>query len=336
MRLGLISDVHGNRTALEAVVADGTAREVDGWWVLGDLVAIGPEPVATLELLANLPNVTATRGNTDRYVLSKDRPPPHAHDVQAQPALLELFAAIEGSFAWTRGALAAHGWLDWLTQLPLETRVVLPDGTRLLGVHASPGRDDGAGITPDRPDAELADALAGANADVVCAGHTHQPTDRLVGDMRAVNVGSVSNPITDDLRASYVIVHADKRHHRLEHRRVAYDRVAFLERLALSGHPEIDYVASFQRGEQIHYAAVRVGAPTVAGERPAVGNEDFAFVVGDGGSVACTEKLERAMILGPTSGPVKDTATPTLRATAATAVRDLGGVHSSNAHQPPR
>src|SRR3546814_4124833 len=46
--LGLISDLHGNRVALEAVVSDGVAAGVDRWWVLGDVVAIGPEPVATL------------------------------------------------------------------------------------------------------------------------------------------------------------------------------------------------------------------------------------------------------------------------------------------------
>ena len=102
--------------------------------------------------------------------------------------------------------MAAHGWLDWLEQLPVETRTELDDGTQLLGVHATPGRDDGDGITPHRPEDELRQALAGAGADIVCAGHTHQPTDRQIEDVRAVNLGSVSNPITDDLRASYVIV----------------------------------------------------------------------------------------------------------------------------------
>ena len=62
MRLGLISDVHGNRVALEAVVADGVQQGVDVWWVLGDLVAIGVEPIPTLELLADLPGVQFVRG----------------------------------------------------------------------------------------------------------------------------------------------------------------------------------------------------------------------------------------------------------------------------------
>lgn len=250
-----MSDIHGNRVALDAVVADAEAEGVDTWWVLGDLVAIGPEPVATLELLTQLPDVTIISGNTERYVLTKDRPPPHASAVIDQPELLGLFAAVEGSFSWTRGALSQAGWLEWLSRLPQEVRTVLPDGTRVLGVHASPGRDDGDGITPDRPMPELAEALRGADADVVCAGHTHRPTDRWVGDVRALNLGSVSNPMTDDLRASYVVIDADEHHHRIDHRWVAYDRDEVLVRLAQSGHPEREHIASFQLGRQIRHAA---------------------------------------------------------------------------------
>jgi predicted phosphodiesterase len=263
VKLGVLSDVHGNRIALEAVIADGTERGVEQWWALGDLCAIGPDPVGTLEVLMNMPNVLATSGNTERYVLTGARPSPHFDDVVADPDLLGLFVAVESSFSWTRGALSAGGWLDWLTELPLEVRVELHDGTRLLGVHASPGRDDGDGITPHRPDDELRAALAGADADIVIAGHTHQPTDRRVAGIRAVNGGSVSNPITDDLRAGYVIIDADRHGHRLEHRRVEYDRDAFLRALQRSGHPEREYIASFQRGEQCRFRAQRPNAPAV-------------------------------------------------------------------------
>jgi predicted phosphodiesterase len=262
--MAVLADIHGNRLALEAVVADARERGVDRWWVLGDIVAIGPDPVATLELLSNLDGLSATRGNTERYVLTSDRPPPHAADVAADPDLLDLFAAVESSFSWTRGALAAYGWLPRLADLPLEVRLDLPDGAHLLGVHASPGRDDGHGITPDRPLAEIRADLAGADAEVVLGGHTHRPTDRVVGDVRAVNVGSVSNPITEDLRASYAVVHGDRHGHRLEHHRVAYDREAFLRRVRASGHPQHDYIASFQRGEQVRHPATGPGIPAVA------------------------------------------------------------------------
>ena len=194
-------------------------------------------------------------------MLTEDRPPPRPDDVIARPELLDLYGLIQRSFAWTCGAVAAHGWLDWLRDLPVDVRRVLPDATRALGVHATPGRDDGHGITPHRADEELARDLEGADAEVVFAGHTHQPTDRVVGGVRAVNVGSVSNPITDDLRASYVIVHADRHGHRVEHRRVGYDRQGFLDAVDRSGHPAADYIASFQRGEQIRHPSRRTGAP---------------------------------------------------------------------------
>lgn len=253
VKLGLISDVHGNRIALEAVVADGRSMGVERWWALGDLVAIGPSPSATLELLAELPGLAALSGNTERYVLTGDRPPPHPADVLANPSSLELFATIAASFAWTRGYLEAAGWLDWVAALPGEQRLDLPDGTRLLGVHASPGSDDGAGIAPDSSDAELRDRLGMANADLVCAGHTHRPMIRQLGAMTAVNLGAVSNPITGDRRASYALVHADRLGTRVEHRWVSYDIDRFLEQVRASSHPAADYIASFQTGDQVRH-----------------------------------------------------------------------------------
>src|SRR4029078_2577550 len=106
VRLGLISDVHGNRVALEAVGADGRREGVEAWWVLGDLIAIGPDPVPTLELLRDLLGVQFLRGNTDRYVLSGERPFPHAEDVERDPSLAPLFTAVEASFAWTRAQMS--------------------------------------------------------------------------------------------------------------------------------------------------------------------------------------------------------------------------------------
>jgi hypothetical protein len=79
-----------------------------------------------------------------------------------------------------------------------------------------------------------------------------------------VNLGSVSNPVTDDLRASYVVLHADRHGHTIEHRRVDYDRDAFLSEVAASGHPASNYIASFQLGQQVHYPARRPGAPEPA------------------------------------------------------------------------
>jgi len=253
--LGLISDMHGNPVALDAVIADGAEQGVAAWWVLGDLAAVGPEPAATLERLANLPDARFVRGNTDRYTVTGERPFPHADDVARDESLRALFDAVESSFAWTRAQLDGTGWLEWLAALPPEQRTTLADGTRLLGVHASPSSDDGRGIQPSLTDDELAALLTGADADVVCGGHTHRPTDRRVGEVRAVNLGSVSNPITADLRASYVLVADDAHGHSLTRRRVAYDHDEVLARIEKSSHPQAGFLASFQRGEQVREAS---------------------------------------------------------------------------------
>jgi predicted phosphodiesterase len=250
-----MSDVHGNRVALEAVVDDGRHAGVDEWWVLGDLVAVGVEPAATLELLTSLPRVACVSGNTDRYVVTGARPRPRRDEVLADPTLLPVLLEVEASFSWTQGFLAGSGWLDWLADLPSELRMDLPDGTRLLGVHASADADDGVGITPRVPEPDLAAMVTGHDADVVCGGHTHQPTDRRVDGVHALNVGSVSNPLTTDLRASYLLIDADRDGYRVDHRRVAYDHAEVLARIERSRHPARGYISGFQRGEFARFPA---------------------------------------------------------------------------------
>ena len=218
IRLAIFSDIHGNPLALDAVLADIQSQgEVDAYWVLGDFAAIGYDPVTPLERITTLPHASFTRGNTDRYVLTED------------PALLPEIIEATRSFSWTRGYLSAVGWLDWFTHLPLEVHLTLPDGTRMLGVHASPGRDDGPGIEPWHSDGELEQRLASCQADVVIVGHTHVPLDRQVGKIRAINLGSVSNPVTPGLQATYVLLDTDVQGYRVEWRCVDYDREAVIK-----------------------------------------------------------------------------------------------------------
>jgi predicted phosphodiesterase len=249
VRLVLLSDVHGNSVALDAVLAEVERRGgADHYWCLGDLVALGHDPLGVLDRISALPGAAFVKGNTDRYVVTGDRPPPWIDDAVANPQLVAQIAEVAGSFAWTAGCVHASGWTDWLAGLSSEVRMTLPDGTRLLGVHASPGIDDGPGINDRDSDAELAARLAGCDADVVFAGHTHWPVDRTVGTTRAVNLGSLSNPFASDLRASFVIVDADQDGHRIQHVRVDYDHDAVVAALEAQGHPGRPWLIAKQRG----------------------------------------------------------------------------------------
>jgi predicted phosphodiesterase len=158
-------------------------------------------------------------------------------------------------FAWSHGHVAALGHLAWLASLPLEERLSLPDGTRVLLVHAAPGADGYDGqrdrtVTPARSDDELRRLVAGCEADLVFVGHTHVPIDRSVDGVRVVNTGSVSNPWAPDLRASYVVLDATPDAYQIEHRRVSYDVGGVLRALRESGHPTYELIARNFRGER--------------------------------------------------------------------------------------
>src|SRR5438874_3743740 len=133
MRIALLSDIHGNPLALDAVLTDIAAQGVvDTYWILGDFSSLGYDPVGVLERVTQLPNAFFSRGNHDRYTVTGERPGPTLEEAQAQPQLMPLLLAMATSLAWTQGHVRASGWWNWLEDVPLELRLTLPDGTRLL------------------------------------------------------------------------------------------------------------------------------------------------------------------------------------------------------------
>lgn len=247
MRIALLSDVHGNSIALDAVLRDVTDQGgADSYWAVGDLVAHGPDPVGVLERLVDLPAVRFVRGNTDRYVVTGDRPTPTVDDARVDSSLVDIVVQIANGFAWTRGYITAAGWFDWLASLPFDQRITLPDGTRLWGLHASMLGDD-RGLNVRATDEELATRLVGCDADVVVAGHTHEPFDRRVGAVRVVNLGSVSLPKGEDRRATYALLEAEEGRYELERRHVAYDVDAVVKAMEASTYPMPEWVLSHFR-----------------------------------------------------------------------------------------
>jgi hypothetical protein len=100
------------------------------------------------------------------------------------PAHARTHVQVARSFAWTTGAVGTTGWLSWFKELPLDFRCTLPDGTRVLAVHAAPGTDDGMGININTSDDELGVLVKESGADLVLVGHTHLPFDRMAGNIR--------------------------------------------------------------------------------------------------------------------------------------------------------
>ena len=250
-RIAIIADIHGNSLALDAVLADiERSGGADAYWLLGDYVAIGPDPLGVLERLEKLPEATFIRGNTDRIVLEIVEPWPVTEAELADPGFIELFARVNRSFAWTAGAVSSAGRRPWLVDLPVEQRFTLPDGTRVLLVHASPGTDDGLGLHPNQSEHERRQLLTGAEADLLFIGHTHVPFDNSLGSLRLVNPGSVGNPLPPDLRACYARLDVTESGHQISLHQVDYDRDAVLALTAEVNHPAYEYIRSFLVGER--------------------------------------------------------------------------------------
>jgi predicted phosphodiesterase len=171
MKVAALYDVHGNLPALEAVLAEADT-DTDTILVGGDAV-LGPMPKETLALLRGC-DATFIRGNCDREVVA----PPDAGD--------EL---------WTQRARWVHEQLDgeelsFLRSLPHPLALDVEGLGSVLFCHGSP-RSDEEILTAITPPKRLDPILDGVQQDVVVCGHTHAQFDRLVGDRRLVNAGSV-------------------------------------------------------------------------------------------------------------------------------------------------
>jgi predicted phosphodiesterase len=264
MRLGVMADVHGNDVALRAVLDDAAARHVDRWWILGDLVLSGPRPAEVLDLLRSLPGVEMLAGNTDRYVLTGEQPAPHATaaDAARRIDLVERYGLMAAGIGWTRGVLSQAGLLENLTALPRRLRLGLPDGTRVLGVHASPEADSGPGIEPGISDDDLGRLLAGSAADVVIGGHTHRATDRHVNGIRVLNPGSTGIPLRPGEAGWLLLEFADGPESRdnpghgtvagprAEQRMVAFDVDAVVRDLHARLHPNTEFLEAILTGSR--------------------------------------------------------------------------------------
>jgi len=250
MRIAIISDIHGNSIALDAVLEDvKTKAHVDAHWFLGDYAAIGFDPIGCLERVSELTNAVFLRGNTDRYIMEDLA----AGNVPTDPTKLAQFLKTQLSFAWTQGAVASTGWLEWLTDLPLDYRTTMADGTRVLAVHASPGSDDSPGLHPGQDQENLRQLFGNCEADLVFVGHTHVNMDVGLDDMRLVNPGSISNPTPPELRASYIVLDDEKTGYKLTQNFVEYDRKAVIDEVNRVRHPAADYINTYMRGEHIPF-----------------------------------------------------------------------------------
>jgi diadenosine tetraphosphatase ApaH/serine/threonine PP2A family protein phosphatase len=199
---GLLYDIHGNLTALQAVLADAASVGAERWILGGDYALFGAWPAETVTVLRSLPDAIWIRGNGERWTAH----PPDAPDNDV----------VQGAIDACRDALGATLVAE-LASLPEQTVL---DSTRYC--HASPVSDVRS-FLPAAADDE-GELLAGVTESRLVFGHTHLSfRRRSATGIELVNPGSVGMPFDGDPRAAYAIVGGDGA---VEHRRVPYDHEA--------------------------------------------------------------------------------------------------------------
>lgn len=199
-RIAVLSDVHGNVLALEAVRKALKKEKPDVVLIAGDLVMNGAEPGATVDAIREMERDGAivVQGNTDVAVADADY-------AAAFPGMLEtgVSDAVRAAAEWAHDALD-DDQLAWLRRLPAERRVRVGDDL-ILVTHASPGSQT-QGFDKSLDPSTVYERISRTDARVICCGHTHIPDVREFGWKVVVNDGSAGYAFDGDPTASWAVV----------------------------------------------------------------------------------------------------------------------------------
>lgn len=223
-RLAILSDIHGNLPAIEAVLADLESFEVDHVIVPGDLINFGAFSRQVAELVIER-GWSVIRGNNEYFLLDYNTP--------RAPA--EWSDPIQ---------FAPTAWLSRQFDQNLKTRIAcwpdslnlrFQDAPPLQVCHGTPNSPWEA-IYPTMTDAEIKQLLGGAEANYLICGHTHLPMDRQAGRWRIFNPGSVGVPLDGMFSASYMILEGNAQGWEPTFRRVAFDYEPIFTEFERSGY----------------------------------------------------------------------------------------------------
>lgn len=250
MKYALISDIHSNLPALEAVLEDIDGRyDVSAVYHLGDLVGYAPWPNEVVALIRQR-GIPGIAGNYDSTVAADYK---HCGCKADSPRGEELSHI---SYEWTREHVAPET-KRFLGELPfrmdLRSRGGHTSRPQITLVHGTPTLNT-LYWTKDRPDSfcvKMAKTAGLKEGDLIAFGHTHKPWYREVEGVHFVNTGSVGKPKDGDFRACYVLIEAGEDGFSVEFVRVEYDLDKameglweselpdeFAEQLAAGGAPE--------------------------------------------------------------------------------------------------
>lgn len=208
MKLAIISDIHGNQIALEAVLADIKRVGVDQIICLGDIANVGPHPSQCIDIVRDL-NCPVVQGNHELYLLGRFE----NGDWRTSP--------IWAGMRWSRQQLRPDQ-MAYIDSLPYQYEMGGNGRTHATFLHASP-LSQYRGFMPHHDDAAIAERMNGLDNTTLFCGHTHLPLYRPWSNAWLVNVGSVGMPIDGTPTAKYVIATRLKQEWHVQYRMIEYN-----------------------------------------------------------------------------------------------------------------
>lgn len=236
MRIALVSDIHGNSIALDAVLADLTAEALDRVICLGDVALDGPDPRGVIARLRGL-GWPVVMGNTDQWLLHP-KPGAGADDEGSESAEIERWGA----------AQLAEGDRAYLASFAPTVSVDLGGGRSLLCYHGAPASNT-TRILPTTPEQELDARFAAWPAALYAGGHTHEAMVRRHRRALVVNPGRAGLPneigpdggVRHPAWAEYGLVTVDGDEVRVELRRRPIDLPSLAAAARASGMPHVEW-----------------------------------------------------------------------------------------------
>jgi predicted phosphodiesterase len=241
MRLALISDIHGNDTALERVLSAIHNDGAEGIVCLGDVAGTGPQPHAVLERLRGT-GTPVVMGNVDWYMMHADSVASPSNETAARFWDIDRWCAEH----------VTDADLAYIAGFASTFEADLGDGASALCYHGSPGSFEDV-ITSTTPNDELEALLAGHGHALFAGGHTHFAMVRRFGSALVINPGSVgmaydrTHPSEDILHspwAEYALLTFRRGVRSVELRRVEYDKSVVVEAIRASGMPHAEWLAA--------------------------------------------------------------------------------------------
>ncbi len=215
MKVAVLSDLHANAQALEAVMSDVVSQKCEHVFCLGDLALAGPQPKEVVEYVMDQDSWTVIQGNTDKMIAQYG--PEVAEFLEAQYPVMAN--AIVDDISILRDKHRAY-----LNNLPPMLTLNI-EGCSVLLVHGSP-RANNEDILPGMSLDEIEEIISGTNESLILCGHTHIPCGYQTRTKQTVvNVGSVGRPMTPEPKACYAIIDFNNGSFEVHHRFVEYNNV---------------------------------------------------------------------------------------------------------------